>query len=198
MKPLWITFFVGFAILFSFQNCQSPPHMDEINSNSQGSANLSANKVVLAEHRLSEVNLFAKSEEKIMRNGNEFSMISVKKIELQFDESGLKNTFVVINEATNEVKNLCLTSSLKNELQSILAGASICKKTASEKSLNQICTAVMIPAYASIHIQSEVFDLGAATDGCGTNSVDLCGSEADLLKGFIQHLSTQLAHLSCN
>ena len=195
-KPLWITFITGFFVLFSFQNCQQPPHMDEINSVSTNAQILTnTNAVALSEQKISEVVLNSKVQQNFQKNGTSFTMVIERRYEFAFDNMGLKNNFIVSDENSNEIKSFCLTTSLKNELQSILKSASVCKKSDGPK--DQLCSAVMIPSYGAIQTEAETYELGAATDSCGSNSIDLCGSEADLLKGFTKHLDSKLQTLLC-
>ncbi|OFZ31653.1 MAG: hypothetical protein A2622_03490 [Bdellovibrionales bacterium RIFCSPHIGHO2_01_FULL_40_29] len=198
MKPLWITFIVGFFILFSFQNCQNPPHMDEINSLSTNSQMTTgdSSKVSLASERLREIQLYMQVSEQSVRNGKTFSMVGQQIYSFQFENNGLSNSFSVKSESTGVSQFYCLSESLKNELQLILNSASVCKAEDSNQP-DQVCAAVMKPGYGQIITESNQYDLGAATDSCGNNSVDLCDSEGDLLKGFTQHLSSQLANLVC-
>ena len=199
MKPLWITFIAGFIILFSFQNCQQPPHLDEINAiSSNGQIISNGNKVTLSDHQIKNLQLFSKVQETIIKNGNRFSMILNRKYDFVFEGSILRSEFKVSSENSDLVEILCLTSELKNELQSILASSSICKKTDDTQDPNLICAAVILPAYATLQTEVEAYDLGAATNSCGSNSVDLCDSEASLLKGFTKHLDSQLQNLKCN
>ncbi len=199
MKPLWITFISGFIILFSFQNCQQPPHLDEINSiSSNGQIIMNSNKVTLSDHSIKNLQLFSKVQETMTKNGNSFSMIISRKYDFVFEGSILRSEFNVSSENSDLVQTLCLTAELKSELQSILASASICKKSEEIHDSSLICAAVITPGYATLQTETEAYDLGAATDSCGTNSVDFCDSEASLLKGFIKHLDSQLLNLKCN
>ena len=196
MKPLWITFIAGFVILFSFQNCQNPPHMDELGTISTNGQLVSSGKITLSEHQIKSLQLISKFQETIVKNGTSFSVISDRRYDFAFDGSNLRKEFIASSELNAASENLCLNDDLKNELQSILVSASICEKP--DQKSNQMCAAVIVPEYANLQTEADTYNLGAATDSCGSNSVDLCGSEADLLKGFTKHLDSQLQNLKCN
>ena len=199
MKPLWITFFLGFGVLFSFQNCQKAPYADEINAISRnGQLVQNPNKVVLAEQRLVQFQLFSKAQQTVFKNGNAFSLVVNRIYEFNFDSAGVGKQFAVSSENETRSSNLCLSEQLQSELQNIIAAAAICKKSEPISDPNRLCAAVIVPAYASIQTESERFNLGAATDACLTNSVDFCNDEGTLIKGFTKHLDTQLSVLNCN
>ncbi len=199
MKPLWITFFVGFCVLFSFQNCQKAPYADEINSISMnGQLVQNPNKVVLAEQRLVRFQLFSKVQQTVFKNGNAFSLVVNRIYEFNFDSVGVRKQFAVSSENEPQVSNLCLNEQLQNELQNIIAAAAVCKKSEQASDPTRLCAAVIVPAYASIQTEAERFNLGAASDACLTNSVDFCDDEGTLIKGFTKHLDTQLNVLNCN
>ncbi len=199
MKPLWVTFIAGFIILFSFQNCQKPPHLDEINSlSSNGQLINHGSKVVLADHQIKDLQLFSKVQEKIIKNGNTFSMLSNRKYVFTFASSSLDNEVIVSSDSSELTETRCLTEGLKNELQSLLAASSVCEKPDAAHDTEKICAAVITPAYANLETESEVYSLGSATDSCGSNSVDLCGSESESLKGYIKNLDNQIQNLKCN
>ncbi len=199
MTPLWITFILGFGVLFSFQNCQNPPHADEFSVLSQnGKLVQSSGKTVLAEQKLVELQLISKIQEQISKNGNVFSLISERKYQFSFDVSGVRKPFTVSSDAEPQAGNFCLTDQLQSELQGILAAASICQKREQAADSTVLCAAVIVPAYAHLQTETESFNLGAATDACLSNSVDFCDDEGTLLKGFTKHLDTQLNTLTCN
>ncbi len=199
VKPLWITFFLGFGILFSFQNCQKAPYVDEINYISRnGQLVQSPNKVVLAEQRLLQFQLFSKTQQTVFKNGNAFSLIVNRIYEFNFDSAGVRKQFVVSSEDETQPSNLCLSEPLQSELQNIIAAAAVCRKSAPVSDPNRLCAAVIVSAYASIQTESERFNLGAASDACLTNLVDFCNDEGTLIKGFTKYLDTQLKELNCN
>lgn len=199
MKPLWITFIAGFVILFSFQNCQNPPHIDEMGAVAANGQLVSGGKITLSEHQLKGLQLISKFQETIVKNGTSFSVISDRGYDFSFDGSNLKKEFIASSELNAVSETFCLSDELKNELQSILVSASICEKSDQESAQREkICAAVMVPEYANLQTEADTYSLGSATDSCGTNSVDLCGSESDLLKGFTKHLDSQLQNLKCN
>ena len=93
-------------------------------------------------------------------------------------------------------KVYCLSDELKSELESILKVATICKNE-NEKPIDQVCAQDLKKPYAKILTEKNQYELGSATDSCGTGAVDLCGDEPLLLKGFVSHLKSKLETLSC-
>jgi len=61
----------------------------------------------------------------------------------------------------------------------------------------QICTMVVKLPYAEIVAEKETFSLGGASDGCGSNSFDLCGEQAEVLQGFIASIKANYKSFSC-
>ncbi len=194
MKSFWLSFLVGFVILFSFQNCQKSPASDELSSVvavSGGELNTSA-KLNLSDRKINEVHFASRGTQTVTRSGKSFSIV----MNVSYEVLMPSGQILLENEQTGVQQNLCLNDSLKEELNSILATASICINE--NKSVQgKLCAQVVVPAYAKIVTDKEIFELGASTDSCGSGAADLCGDSATLLKGFISHLKTQINNLTC-
>lgn len=170
--------------------------MDELNAVSTSAQLLpSSSKVSLSSQNLQELEFFLSVPEKITRAGRTYDVMGTRAFKFVVESGRVSGVFQVSSEELNTISNHCLTKSQNAELQGILSSASLCK---AQIDPDKICTQALVPAYARIVTASADYDLGAATDGCGTNSVDLCGTERDLLRGFIQHVNSQLPTLLCN
>lgn len=193
MKIYWLSGVAGLVILASFQNCQKAPYQDEISSLSKNaSGTSSSNKVNLSEQRVDQVQFISKGPQTVTNNGKTYSLVvnTTQQVDLATGKIS------VSSDASADVQAYCLTDSLKNELLNIVKASSVCKSTA--QSSAQACSQVLKLPYARIITSNEQFELGSATDGCGSNAVDLCDDQPSLLKGFAANLNSQLTSLVCN
>lgn len=194
MKIYWLSAVAGLVILASFQNCQKAPYQDEINNLSKNASGTSAsNKVNLSEQRVVQVQFLSKGPKTVTNNGSTYSLIvnTTQQIDLATGKIS------VSSDNSTDVSTYCLTSDLKNELLNIVKASSVCNSTA-QVSSSQVCTQVLKLPYARIVTSNEQFELGSATDGCGSNTVDLCDDQPSLLKGFAANLTSKLSSLICN
>jgi len=89
----------------------------------------------------------------------------------------------------------CLSSSDMSELRSILESAKICEdKAAVDNQLN--CTMDYRFPYAKLHFVDSEVALGEALSGCHKGP-DLCGTEKDMLQGFLAHVQNNLSSMKC-
>ncbi len=195
MKIFWLMVVPGILVLFSFQNCQKSPAPDELQFYSKsvqlqpaGSTNIN-----LAGQKLNTFEFVGRENEQTEKNGTVFTIVTDKIYQFDFFTGKMTSE----SEFTQVQKHYCLTESLKSELIGILKASSICAitKTVAE---NQVCTQSLQTGYAKVTTNQAQYNLGAATDGCGSHSVDLCDDNANLLKGFISHLKSQLNSLGCD
>ena len=195
MKILWFTIISGFLVLFSFQNCQKSPAPDELQLYSKSAVLQPVNPAVinLADKKISSFAFTGRENEEVMKNGTAFTIVTDKIYQLDL----LTGKMTSESEFTQVQKHYCLTDSLKNELNSILKSSSVCANSP-EPTTKEECAQSLKPGYAKIGSDQGQYDLGAATDGCGSNSIDLCGDSSNLLKGFISHLKSQLSSISCD
>ena len=149
-------------------------------------------KLNLRDRKINEVHFISRETQTVTRGGKSFSMVMNVSYEILLPSGNI----LLENEQTGVQQNLCLNDSLKEELNSILASARICRN---EKKPIQgtLCAQVLIPAYAKIVTDKEIFELGAASDSCGSGATDLCGDSVTLLKGFISHIKNQINNLTC-
>ncbi len=195
MKSFWVCFVSGFVLLFSFQNCQKSPAADEFNVLSSGLVvgASTSNKVILAEQKLKEIEFIVQENQTLLKSGQTFTLIAENAYRIN-----LADGHGMVQSGTGQVqKTFCLTQELKSELNSILQSSSVCLDEKKEKSDDQVCLQAIKNPYAKILTDNDHFELGFATDSCGSNSVDLCADQSDLLKGFITHLKLQVSLLTC-
>lgn len=196
MKIYLLSAIAGLLVLLSFQNCQKAPYQDELNNNlstnATGSSNQnSAEKIDLSQQRLTQIEFLSNEAVTVTQNQKTFSVLANKSVQVDLATGHIK----VSSDASSDVANYCLTDDLKNELLNILKTAAVCKGGA--VSTAEVCTQVLKEPYSRLATQSDQFDLGSASDGCGRNAVDLCDDGATLLKGFAANLKSKLATLIC-
>lgn len=193
MKIIGFSIAVGLITLLSFQNCQKAPYQDEINlaKNVTTSGGTSL-KVNLAEQRVSEVQFLSEENQPIVKGGRTYTVIVNTTTFVDLATGKLK----VVSDVDGGAQNYCLTEDLKNELLNIVKTSSVCK-VGNQVPAGSACTLALKLPYARIVTTNEQFDLGGASDGCGSNAVDLCEQQSNLLKGFAANLRAKLATLAC-
>lgn len=177
-------------LLLSFQNCQKPPHPDEINQSALNLAG-SAQKIDLNQEVVESINLIYQDSKVVTKASNNYTVIYNKTLQIDL------NTGIILesSDIDSNTANYCLTESLKSELVSILKASQVCK--AGNQPSGQVCGQAMRLPYAQLITSRDQFDLGSASDTCGSNAIDLCDSQPDLLKGYIQNLKSQYKQLPC-
>jgi hypothetical protein len=182
---------VVLTLLLSFQNCQKPPHPDEIN---QVSLNLNtAQKIDLNQEVVDSVNLIFQDSKVVSKAGHNYQVLYNKTLNVD-----LKTGVIVeSSDIDSSTANYCLTQALKNELVSIIKASQVCR-TGVDQNNQQVCgQAIQLP-YAQLITSREQFNLGSASDTCGNNSIDLCEDQPNLLKGYILSLKNSYKQLTCS
>lgn len=182
-------------LLISFQNCQKPPYADEINSqvlNAIGSSGSDYNKVDLNQEAVDSINFLIQDSQIVSRAGKTYQINYNKTLQINLKTGNILES----SDLSGETAHYCLTEALKNELIAILKSSQVCKKQQNSPA-GSVCTQVMKLPYAQVMTSREQFDLGSASDGCGNNSIDLCESQPDLLKGYIEAIKKQYQQLVC-
>jgi hypothetical protein len=181
---------VALTLLLSFQNCQKPPHPDEINLVSLN-AELSQ-KVDLNQEMLDKVSLVFQDSKIVTKAGHSYQVLFSKTLQIDLSSGVILES----SDIDSTTAHYCLTEDIKNELVSILKASQICKSGPAQNN-QQVCGQSIQLPYAQVLTSRETFDLGSASDTCGNNSVDLCDEQPILLKGFIQSLKAQYKQLTC-
>lgn len=178
-----------FVLLVSFQNCQKPPYPDELNS-----SNISAfsNRADLGVESIRSVAFIIPATQTVVKAGNTYQINYNKVLTIDINTG-------VITESSNIAATkaeFCLTADLKNELISILKASQVCTKQP-ELPNGTMCSQVLKLPYAQVLTSNGQFELGSASDGCGSNSVDLCDDQSDILKGYIEAVKNRYLQLNC-
>lgn len=179
------TLLAGFV---AFQNCQQVPHPDDL---SNAGDQKSANKIDLKGHKISEISLLFLENETVSRNSGSYQVQVNKTLKISLPSG----TIAVSSDLDNQVVNYCLTETLTNEVIEILKTSQICKNP--DPAPGQVCTMALKLPYAEIFTEKETYSLGGASDGCGTNGMDLCGEQAAVLQGFVASVKTNYKSFAC-
>lgn len=180
-----------FILLFSFQNCQNSQHPDEVHDQALNTVG-SSSSVELNQKAIESISFIIKDSKIITKAGNTYELVYNKTLQLD-----LKTGIIVeTSDSDNETANYCLSESLKNELISILKSSKVCQ-TQPNLPEGTICSQAMKLPYAQLFTDKEQYDLGSATDGCGSNSIDLCEDQSNLLKGYIENLKKEYQQMGC-
>lgn len=193
MSKYLIAVLVGvFTLLFSFQNCQKSPQSEDVLTQFL-SAKPEGSEADLSQASIEALDVITKdSKVMVSQSGHNIQLIYdvVLKINLK---TGLMTE---LNEQSSGAVQYCLTQSLRDELVTLLKSSYVCK-TQPEIDPSVLCTQVLQPEYARVYTTQNQYNLGSATDGCGHNKIDLCGEQADLLKGFIANLKVNYKQMTC-
>ena len=192
MKTAIASLVAVLVLLVSFQNCQQPPHPDEINGKNVLASGV-ISKVDLNEERVKNVNFIFEDQTIVNRAGQDYTVKYNKTLQVDLTSGVIVQTSD-LDAGSNQY---CLTEDLRVELVSILKSSQVCKSGVKQQS-GQVCAQSIKLAYAELLTDREEFQLGYATDACGSNSIDLCEGQSNLLKGYIQALKNQYSQLSCN
>ena len=186
MKYIAWTLFAGVAIVFSFQNCKkNAESADAVYSSS-------VTKVDLSQENILKVNLYADDIQTVQKAGNSYQVKYRLALKIDLQSGVLTQT----SDLSDQSSTFCLTPALKSQLQSILFLSQICRLHR-EHPPETICTMQYLMPYAEIITAHEQFDLGSASDGCASDSVDLCETQGDTLKQYVVLLKSSYARLSC-
>ena len=179
----------AFILLVSFQNCQKPPYPDEINGSN---VNLSLDKLDLSKEDMLSINFVVASTKSVNQTGNTYQINYNKTLLIDLKSGLIKEG----SDLSNVISRYCLPEDMKIELLNILVSSQVCT---SQSALPQgvVCTQVMKMPYAQLTTARIQFDLGAATDGCGSNSIDLCEVQAGILKAYIEAVKSQYQQMTC-
>lgn len=177
------------VLLISFQNCQKPPYPDELNS-----SNIStfSNRADLGLESIRVVGFIVPATQTVIKAGNTYQINYNKVLTIDVNTG-------VITESSDiaaTTAEFCLTAALKNELISILKSSQVCTRQPSLPA-GTMCSQVLKLAYAQVVTSNAQYELGSASDGCGSNSIDLCDDQPNVLKGYIEAIKNQYQQLSC-
>jgi hypothetical protein len=181
------TALVGFL---AFQNCQKAPNPNDISAPA-GEAHPISGKFDLQTEKISEISFIFQEPETVTKKSNSYQIEVNKNLKINL----LNGEMDLTSDLDSSSKKLCLTETLLNELNSILKTSQICK--AAPITDGRMCTQVMKLPYAVLVTEKENFSLGSATDGCGSNAVDLCAEQKSLLQGFVASLKTRYLGFVC-
>lgn len=185
---LLITFILGFV---AFQNCYQVPHPDDLSTSGSVGGAGTENSIDLQGQKISDISFVFQENETVDRNSGSYTMLVNKNLKVSLPSGQMFLT----SDLDNAGKPYCLTETLTNELITILKSSKVCKQPAPGP--GQVCTQVMRLPYAILVTEKETYSLGAATDGCGSNSIDLCGESATVLQGFYASVKASYKSFVC-
>ena len=194
MKYIVIIVVTIFVAIGAFQNCQNSQSRAAANK-SVTSQQVNGEKIIqpdLSMAQINQVNILFQEKQTVQRaSGSSYDLIVNKTLKINLETSQIES----VSEANDNSEKYCLTEDLKSELLSILRASQVCQVPPATQ--DQICTQVMALPYAQIITSQEQVNLGEATDGCGSNKVNLCADQATVLQGYISHLKQVYSNLTC-
>ncbi len=184
-------------LIFGYQNCarQNLASNSDANSKSSGSISNDVQQVIpLAGEKLEQVKFLV--EEVVMAaNGPTTKYTTIQK---SMHEVDLSSGIVYITTAGQNdlvAVKYCLTPDLLREINGLLYSDSICKSS-HQLIDGQVCSQVKKPPYALLVTSRETFELGSASDSCGTQQIDLCHNSG-AVKNWFSKIKAQSTSLSC-
>lgn len=196
MKKYWAAnALLGFTLLFSFQNCQKRPYQDAISDSlarNISQHDIMDNRIVLSQENIDQVQFYFEEKKQTTNQDSNYTLLINKVYEIN-----LQSGEITISDNTDDENSLkyCLTDDLKNELENVLKSSSICKSTG--QVIGKVCAQVLAKPYAAIITRAVRYELGYATDSCGSNKIDLCDDQDSLLKGIAAAIKHNLESLVC-
>lgn len=192
MSKYVLSILVGvFAMLFSFQNCQKSPQAEDALTQFLSSKPTDS-EADLSQASVEALDVIIKDSKVVTQSGHNYQLIYdiVLKINLK---TGL---ITELNEQSSGMFQYCLTSSLRDELVTLLKSSYVCR-TQPEIPPSTLCAQVIQHEYARVYTSQDQYNLGSASDACGHNKIDLCGEQSDMLKGFIENLKANYKQMTC-
>lgn len=182
---------VPFLLIFGYQNCQKSNFNQAATPSSETVSAFDVQKIVLAQESLQHLKF---QDSHVVQEAHGSTSISVIK-NLVYDFDLASGEFHVQDQDAGSDEKYCLSESLKSDVNQLLAAASICK-SGPNKIEDRVCAQVMTPAYAILITNRDEFQLGSASDACGSNAVDLCETSLQL-KDWFQNTKVKLSSLAC-
>lgn len=179
-----------FVLFISFQNCQKPPYPDELNSSN---INAYSNRKDLGIDAVQTIILLVPATQSVIKAGNTYQINYNKLLSINVNTGILTES----SDVSATTAQYCLNIALKNELISILKSSQVCTKQPVLPA-GTMCSQVLKLPYAQLITANSQYNLGSASDGCGSNSVDLCDEQSVILKGFIEAIKNQYQEMSCS
>lgn len=178
-----------FILLFGYQNCQQ----GGVQSATQD-VGFSAEKQVIPLNQESVEGLQFKADRavQVVNGGSSYSVI--KKFLYDVDlSSGEIHVIDQVSQVPTSEK-YCLTEAMKSQVKALIQSSSVCKE--GQIAADRVCVQIIQEGYANLITNRDEFKLGSATDGCGSNRVDLCEGSYEI-KNWFESIKPALASLSC-
>ena len=186
MKIKYIAFLV-LVLLFSYQNCSRSNFTDEtsqqLDSKVEGQS--------LADLQVQQLKFFTEQNSEMQKGSHKF-YVKTKLNYVLDPESGV---LAEHDEASGDLKTYCLSHELLADVRSIFSRSSVCR---GGPSATEACAQVIQEPYAEVVTSNDVIQLGAASDACGSNKIDLCEDQSSVLRSWIDSVRSQLPQLTCS
>lgn len=178
------------CLVLGFQNCSQ-------SSLQSGAGSVDSSQVAISVPNQSGESSSQKVTYVEIPNISEDSSVAQKTAELspyRLVISVQNGSIQLMDESNNVLQKRCLKSSDLQELQTILAGSSVC---AVGSSAADVCAARYKAGYASLYANEKRINLGEERDSCGNGKKDLCGELADVFQNYVSHLRSGWSEMNC-
>lgn len=185
---------VPFLLIFGYQNCQKSSFdtaATNLKNPSESVTTQDGQTIVLANESLQGLQFKSSVVSQVPHGSTTVSL--VKDLLYNFDLAN--GEFHVIDQGAQTDLKYCLSENLKSQVNSLLSASSVCKG-GSKVVDGVVCTQAIQEGYANIITNRDEIHLGSASDGCGSNAVDLCEGSTEL-KAWFSGVQASLGSLSC-
>lgn len=149
--------------------------------------------IILSQENIQKMNFDLMVPVNVIKNGNSFSMLHKFKFELTMNDQKV----IRYNDLDGTTQTYCLTQNSYDSLISKINEAKVCKFLP-QQGVDEVCAQVMVSPYATLITNREHILLGASTDTCGANKMDLCSADPLALKNWIESFQQQLDQFNCH
>lgn len=191
-KPYYILVFT-FVLLFGYQNCSTHNFGDYSSVSAHSSLiDESFEPIDLSQENIQKVGFRIDKPVAVNHNGKLYNLRQSFKYEVDLSQQRIK----LLNDETGDITTYCLTDQLYEDLRARINGSKLCKYRPMLDE-DSVCAQQIIEPYSTLVANQQHFFLGAAIDSCGSERVDLCDQNPNVIKEWISALEPQLDDLIC-
>lgn len=186
---------VPFLLIFGYQNCQKSsfdPAETSLKNSSESTFINDKQTIPLQNEKLERLQFKVMNLQNGLTVKNSYPISSTK-----HDVDLMNGVVYVTHPGQNDLVAVkyCLTPDLLKIINSLLYSDSICISSPPRKE-GSVCSQVLKEGYASLMTNRDEFELGSATDSCGSRTIDLC-QNSEKVKSWIEMVKSQSPVLNC-
>lgn len=182
---------LGLCVLLVFQNCNKGPGAG--NEPLKVGSMLTVNeKQDLKQKNLTSIAFFVQDVQTVEKGQNKFQMKYTRTLDVDLSNGAIEES----SDLKSSVDTYCMPLAWRNELNTILKSSEVCQYNP-EILPETVCAQVITQPYAELRADEISYDLGAASDSCGSNKIDLCDQQSVSLQDFMKRLNASFSQMQC-